>query len=138
MLDAYLCRPTIETFLRALKLGCLPEYKSIEELEPLLPALVSCFPVACELFRLYQQSRAEPDTPAEQVVGGEQVEMLRLLGRRKLAAQPTLREFVWALAGLGGHILTNQDPGWSTLGAGLYSLRAMELGVRAYEKAHAP
>jgi hypothetical protein len=47
---------------------------------------------------------------------------------RKLPAKPTVREALYALAGLGGHLKNNGDPGWRTLSKGWRKLLAYEAG----------
>jgi hypothetical protein len=36
-----------------------------------------------------------------------------------------------AIAGLGGHLKSNGDPGWLVLGRGMHDLLLLELGWRA-------
>jgi hypothetical protein len=133
VLASYQCRPQIEDFFRALKLGCLPEYKSLEERDVLLAALVACVSVACQLLRLRSRSRSTPEAPAEQVVRAQQVALLRRVGPRKLPGQPTIQQFVWALAGLGGHVAGNGAPGWNVIGRAWHELISIELGMRPHE-----
>ena len=40
-----------------------------------------------------------------------------------------------AIAGLGGHLTRNGDPGWIVLGRGMYELLVLELGWRGRERA---
>ena len=40
-----------------------------------------------------------------------------------------------AIAGLGGHLPRNGDPGWLVLGRGIHDLLLRELGWRAREQA---
>ncbi|HEX8441816.1 hypothetical protein [Archangium sp.] len=51
--------------------------------------------------------------------------------RVALPAQPTAREATLALAGMGGHLKHNGEPGWLTLGPGYEKLLMAELGWRA-------
>jgi hypothetical protein len=46
---------------------------------------------------------------------------------------PTVREAMMAIAGLGGHLKSNGDPGWLVLGRGMHDLLLLELGWRARE-----
>lgn len=52
-----------------------------------------------------------------------------------MAKQPTIREAMLAVAGLGGHLPSNGDPGWLVLGRGMHDLLLLELGWRAREQA---
>ena len=63
---------------------------------------------------------------------------LRGLEARKpklLSSGPTAREAMMAVAGLGGHIKSNRDPGWQLLGRGYARLleyeHAFALGMKA-------
>jgi hypothetical protein len=49
--------------------------------------------------------------------------------------QPLIRDAMLAVAGLGGHLLSNGDPGWLVLGRGMHDLLLLELGWRAREQA---
>ncbi len=56
-----------------------------------------------------------------------QVQLLKLLhdkGHPKtlLPAKPTVREAMFAIAGLAGHFKRNGEPGWLTLGRGMQRL----------------
>ena len=47
---------------------------------------------------------------------------------RRLSPSPTIREVSFAIAGLGGHLRQNGDPGWLVLTRGWQRLRLMEVG----------
>ena len=49
-------------------------------------------------------------------------------GRPELPVKPTVRDALLGVAGLGGHIKNNGDPGWIVLGRGLDELLSIELG----------
>jgi hypothetical protein len=46
----------------------------------------------------------------------------------KLGKTPTVREAMFAIAGLGGHFKRNGEPGWLTLARGFRELLVMEAG----------
>jgi len=47
----------------------------------------------------------------------------------------TVKDAMLAVAGLGGHLRRNGDPGWLVLGRGMHDLLLLELGWRACEQA---
>lgn len=48
-----------------------------------------------------------------------------------MPSRPTIKEAMLAIAGLGGHLPRNGDPGWLVLGRGMHDLLLLELGWRA-------
>lgn len=57
------------------------------------------------------------------------------MASRKLPPKPTVHEALWAIAGLGGHMKTNGEPGWLVLHRGTTKLLAYEQGWAARENA---
>jgi hypothetical protein len=57
--------------------------------------------------------------------------LLGAVARRPLSAEPTVREVLFAIAGLGGHLRSNGEPGWLVLGRGFADLLALETGWAA-------
>jgi hypothetical protein len=135
IVDIYRDRWTIEEFNCALKTGCAYEARQFESRHALLNVLVLSMPVACELLALRSQARDAPEIAATEVLRPAQLEVLRALGPRKLSAEPTAREALWAVAGLGGHLKRNGEPGWNILMRGMRTLldyeRAWSAGKRA-------
>lgn len=82
--------------------------------------------VAYAMLLLRSSSRGEAE-PAEAVVSDKQLKLLRAV-TRKLPARPTARDALLALAGLGGHLKNNGDPGWRTLSKGWRTLLEYEKG----------
>ena len=115
-MDIYRCRWVIEEFFKALKTGCLYEERHLEERESLLIALVMFLPIACQVLWLRSRSRAQPDASAEGLINELQLKVVRRFSDFKLPNQPTVRQLVWAVASMGGHLKNNGDPGWQTLG----------------------
>ena len=50
------------------------------------------------------------------------------LKRPPLPPKPTARDAMMGVAGLGGHVKSNGDPGWAVLGRGLDRLLTIEVG----------
>jgi len=48
--------------------------------------------------------------------------VLIMIARSPMPAKPNARDVMYAIAGLGGHLPRNGDPGWITLGRGLERL----------------
>lgn len=137
VVDLYRDRWTIEEFNAALKTGCAYEARQFESRHALLNLMVLSMPVACELLALRSRARDAPEAPATDVLRAEQIEVLRALGPRKLSADPTLREALWAVAGLGGHLKRNGEPGWNVLMRGMRTLLDYERAWAAGKSAAA-
>ncbi len=131
VVDNYRARWTIEEFNKALKSGCAYESREFETLHALLIVLAISLPIACELLWLRSRARDDPDAPATEVLTPQQLKILRTLGSRSLPAQPTVREALWAVAGLGGHVKRNGEPGWLILYRGMKTLYSYEAGFEA-------
>lgn len=128
VVDAYRARWVVEEYHQALKTGCHCEERRLESRDALLNLLVLLLPVACHLVWLRGQGRREPDAPATTLLSPVQLAALRSLSTRPLGEVPTNREVSWAIAGLGGHLKRNGEPGWKTLMAGYLRLLDYALG----------
>lgn len=128
VVDMYRARWTIEEFNAALKTGCAYENRHFESRHALLNILAISLPIACELLALRSRARDSPDAPATDVLRPAQIEVMRRLGRRKLSESPTVRDALLAVAGLGGHVKYNGEPGWMVLMRGMRELLAYEAG----------
>ena len=117
---------TIEEFNAALKTGCAYERRQFESRHALLNILARTLPVACELLALRSRTRDCPDAPATEVLRPAQVDVLCTLGRRKLPPSPAARDVLLAVAGVGGHVKHNGEPGWNVLMRGMRTLLAYE------------
>jgi hypothetical protein len=133
--DAYRCRWVIEEYFRALKSGCAFEKRQLESMHTLLNALALFVPIAWRLLALRTIGRDTPDTPATEVLTAVQIRCLSFLLRHRkrpdLPSNPTARDALMGIAGLGGHIKNNGDPGWIVLGRGLDTLLTAQLGYQA-------
>ena len=85
-------------------------------------------PIAVEILWLRARARATPDEPATEVFTSTQLNVLRAMGHRPLTKRPTIRDAVWALAGLAGHRASNGDPGWQILAIAYQKLVDYEAG----------
>lgn len=128
VVDSYRARWTIEEFNAALKTGCAYESRQFESRHALLNILALSMPIACELLALRSRARDCPDMPATEVLRPVQIEVLNKFGRRKLSASPTARAALLAVAGLGGHMKHNGEPGWNVLMRGMRTLLGYEAG----------
>jgi hypothetical protein len=126
VIDIYRTRWLIEECNKALKTGCRYEHRQFEGRHALLVLLAMTLPIACELLWLRASARAQPERPARDVLTPVQVEILSVLGARKLSATATVRDALWAVAALGGHINHNGEPGWLVLHRGMTKLAAYE------------
>jgi hypothetical protein len=134
VVDAYRCRWLIEEYFKALKSGCAIEKRQLESSAGLQNVVALFAPIAWHLLDIRTVSRDAAATPAEQVLTTVQIVCLRLAlkNRRRppLPENPTARDAMLGIAGLGGHIKNNGDPGWIVLGRGLDKLLAFEEGYR--------
>lgn len=118
IVDAYRCRWVIEELFKALKTGCAFEKRQLGSYTALLKALAVYLPIASFLLRLRDEGRRRPDAPSSVVIDPALLEILIAIARRPVPPNPTARDVMYAVAGLGGHLPRNGDPGWITLGKG--------------------
>lgn len=137
VVDNYRARWFIEEFHKAIKTGCAFERREFETLHALLVVLAISIPIACEILWLRSLARQQPDAPAAEVLTPQQLTILRSLSVRPLSDKPTARDALWAVAGLGGHLKRNGDPGWLVLYRGMQTLHTYEAGYEAGLRAHA-
>lgn len=131
IVDHYRVRWMIEEYFKALKTGCSFEKRQVESKRALLNTLALYAPIACRLLTLRHESRAED---AATSLTARQIRVLRAVRPKPpLPEQPTARELMLAVAGLGGHIKNNGEPGWIVLGRGFLDLLAFEAGWVARE-----
>lgn len=116
IVDLYRCRWIIEEFFKVLKTGCALQKRKFESRDALLNLLVLFLPIAVHLLWIRSCARDTPDAPATDVLTDLQLTVLRHVSHRRMSANPTAKEALWVLAGLGGHIPNNGWPGWQVLG----------------------
>jgi hypothetical protein len=136
IVDLYRARWTIEEFNAALKTGCAYEARQFESKHALLNLLALSVPVACELLALRSRARQVPQAPASEVLRPAQIQVLRAFSKRhKLPASPSVRDGLLAVAGLGGHLKNNGEPGWNVLMRGMRTLLDYEVAWVAGQRA---
>lgn len=116
IVDLYRCRWIIEEFFKVLKTGCALQQRQFESREALLNLLALFLPIAVHLLWIRSCARDTPDAPATDVFTDLQLTVLSHVSHRRMSANPTAKEALWVLAGLGGHIPNNGWPGWQVLG----------------------
>lgn len=139
IVDHYRARWLIEEFFKALKTGCSFEARQLESFQSLTNALAIFFPIAWQMLLLRTMSRADPDAPAERVLTPTQIRVLQEYQPQKMPLQgATVRDALYAVAGLGGHLKRNGPPGWRTLGYGMQDLvkyaAVWDLAIKSTEK----
>jgi len=117
------------------KTGCQFVKRQLESAHSLLNALAILAPVAWRLLLLRHLARGVRKAPASNALTRKQLEVLRAVSRKPLAARPSARDAMLAVAALGGHLKSNGDPGWLVLGRGMHDLLLLKLGWRAREEA---
>ena len=113
VVDAYRARWLIEEWFKSLKTGCAYQQRQLESLDALLVAFALLAPVATRLLAVRWLGRNDPDRPARDVLGADEIACLRVLEkqkRRRLPKNPTVGEVLLAIARLGG-FLTVFSPG---------------------------
>lgn len=129
--DWYECRPMVEELHKAQKTGCgmeLPQFTTRKALEVVI-AMVSV--VAVQLLRLRDLSRKDDGRPASEVVDKPYVEALSLWRWKEARMDLSAKEFLYALARLGGHLGRRGDrsPGWLVLWRGWMELQRLVEGM---------
>jgi hypothetical protein len=132
VVDHYRARWVIEEYFKALKTGCAFEDRQLCSFKALARALGLFVPMAWTLLSLRTLGRETTKRPATDIFSLEQLKLLNALlesrRRKPLAPNPTIRDAMLGVAGLGGHIKNNGDPGWHVLGRGLRRFAEAEEG----------
>lgn len=131
VVDHYRARWTIEEYFKALKTGCAFEQRQLQDYESLTNALAIFAPLAYHVLLLRTVARADPEAHASEVATPDELDVLRVLGRRELPPNPTVRDVLLAVAALGGHIKYAPDPGWLTIARGYEKLETLVEGWKA-------
>lgn len=132
VVDHYRARWRIEEYFKALKTGCAIEKRQLESYDALLRALAIFVPIAWGLLRLRTLARSATDLPASTIFDEVQLAVMQAIAKNhKLPPNPTIRDAYLVIAGLGGHIKNNGDPGWIVLGRGYDDFVKAEMGWRA-------
>jgi hypothetical protein len=127
VVTGYRVRWVIEEYFKAVKTGCAFESRQLESAHTLQALLAYTLIVAYALLLLRALSRTGRDEPADTLLSTIQIKLLQAKVK-KLPDQPTVRQALLAIAGMGGHLKNNGDPGWRTLSKGWAKLLAFEEG----------
>ena len=117
----YELRWLVEEYHKALKTGCCTESRQLKTAGRLEAFVGLTSVVAVRLFKLKSLARTKPDAPAQRVVPGVWLRMLKL-ARRNLhrVHDLTVGQFYREVAKLGGFLGRKNDgePGWITIWRG--------------------
>ena len=135
VVERYERRPLIEEYHKCLKTGCRVEQREYQYADRLEAVIGLLSIVSVRLLHLKTISRQEPERLAKGVVPTEWLTTLPLVLKRPRSLN-TVREFVHALAGLGGFLGRKSDgePGWQTIWHGLSTLLIAVRTRRAIKK----
>lgn len=129
--DWYECRPIVEEFHKAQKTGCGMEQLQFTTRKALEVTIAMLSVVAVQLLRLRDLARQEEDRPASEVVDEPYIEALSLWRWKQAKMDLSAKEFLYALARLGGHQGRAADrlPGWLVLWRGWTELQRLVEGM---------
>ena len=130
VVDHYQSRWLIEEYFKALKTGCAFEKRQLESYHSLSNALAVFSVVAWRLLLLRAVSRISPDALATSVLSSSQLQLLQHRLKMRNALK-TAQQALFAVARLGGHLKSNGDPGWLSLGRGFEKLLLLQSGWTA-------
>ena len=130
--DWYQCRPMIEEFHKAQKTGCGIEELQFTTRKALEVTIAMVSVIAVQLLRLRDLSRQNDARPASTVVGEPYIEALSLWRWKEVKIGLSAREFLFALARLGGHQgrASDRPPGWLVLWRGWTELQRLVEGMK--------
>jgi hypothetical protein len=129
VVDVYRRRWLIEEFFRSLKTGCAFSKRQAESLDALLRIQALLLPVAVRLLNLRTLATTDPKLPWSAVISERQLRILQeMQPKHKLTKRSNARAVMLAVAAQGGHLKSNGDPGWMTLGRGFEDLIQGEWG----------
>lgn len=139
IIEHYRARWLIEEFFKAVKTGCRMEQRQLESFDALTNALAIFIPIAWQMLALRHLARTVPEAPARAVLSDVQIDALAACPKSKLPPRPSVRDALYAIAALGGHIKRNGEPGWQTLARGMEQLNVFAAGwAAALAAAHQP
>lgn len=128
-------RPLVEEFHKSLKTGCRIESRLYETAARWENVTAMLSIVAVRLLQLKTIATKEPDRPAAEIVPPSWLRMLAAV-RGKKKPIVTARDFLRALAALGGHLGRKCDvePGWQTIWRGFEKLHLLLRGAAAMKE----
>ena len=132
VVDWYRTRWTIEEYFKALKSGCALEKRQFGDFYTLTNTTALFLPIAWKVLLMKSESREHPDEPAELVLDGDELTVLRIKAEKPLPESPTVSDVTRAVARLGGHLKHNGPPGWQTLARGYERLSGLVEGWKLH------
>jgi hypothetical protein len=126
VVDSYRARWVIEEYFKALKTGCAYEARQLESYDALLRALSVFAVIAWRLLWMRFLHHHAPKTAATAIATKAELDVLEAQDR--LGREPTVGDFLMAVANLGGHLKRNGPAGWQVLWRGYRSLRLLAAG----------
>lgn len=135
VVDIYRRRWLIEEFIKALKTGTAYMERRLESGHALYNMMALSIPIAWRLLSIRAQARNSADAPADETFADDEITVLRRFSSRKLSPRPTVKEAYLAIAGLGGHLKSNGEPGWQVLWRGY---EEFQLRVEVWRAATSP
>jgi hypothetical protein len=129
IVDSYRARWIIEEYFKALKTGCAVEKRQLENHHSILNALAIFAPIAWHLLLVRHLARNSPSKRASDFLPPLRLRLMCAHPRIKLPVAATIRDAMFAIARLGGHLKNNGDPGWQVLGRGFEKLLLLEEGA---------
>jgi hypothetical protein len=117
-------RPLIEEYHKCLKTGCSVEERQYRSGDRLAPVIALLSVLAMRLLQLKTVARCDPERPAAEVVPKTWLFIATKLRSTKQRSIQTVRDFIRAVAQLGGFLGRKGDgePGWQTIWRGLTKL----------------
>lgn len=136
VINWYEQRPTIEDYHKALKTGCRVESRYYETGARLERVTGMLSIVAVRLLQLKTAARETPNRPAVEVAPKQWVTLVQLARKKPVNPDMTVRDFLRAIAGLGGHLGRKCDgePGWITIWRGFEKLMLIVRGTESLAK----
>lgn len=129
VVDSYRMRWLIEEFFKAIKTGCRYQERQLRTAEALCIDLALECAIAWKLLLMRWLSRAQPEAPAARALTPSELGALTELcaaNGHPLPPNPTVKDALYAVAQLGGHIKYHGPPGWLVLRRGIADLAIAE------------
>lgn len=132
ILGIYQRRWVIEEYIGVLKGAFRIEQRQLESAETLTTALGVMVPAAWRLLAIRTMAQHAGEDRAEKWFRSSELVVLAEDERTDFDAPEdvNLREALWGVAALGGHLPRNGKPGWKVLHRGYFELKLRELGCR--------
>jgi hypothetical protein len=131
VIEYYEQRPMIEEYHKCMKTGLQVERRQYQYKDRLEAVIGVICVQAVRLLQLRDLSRTAPETPAKKLVPPLWLHVLQKILRRPRPLH-TIRDFMRAVAGLGGFLGRKSDgePGWMTIWRGFDTLIVALRGYR--------